>query len=158
MPDLGPAAGRAERAFSAYWFGARSQPRVELLLANMRVRFEAYPEALAVLRSWPDMDPDTRALVCHWHLQLADPLYRAFTGELLPERRASAPGEITRACAALLEKTTGLIEDRRQRLAAAQQRLAFGAVEADEDAGDDAELENAEPCPPAPIVALTRPL
>lgn len=97
VPDLGPPEGRADRAVSAYWFGARSHARAELLLANMRVRYEAWPSALAVLRTWPDMDPDTRALVCHWHQQLADPIYRRFTGELLPRRRAEGRWEIGRA-------------------------------------------------------------
>lgn len=81
----------AARAFDAWWFGARSLPRIEDLLSTMRVRYEAWPQALAVLHRWPHMGPDTRRLVCHWHLQLADPLYRAFTGAFLPERRSARP-------------------------------------------------------------------
>lgn len=84
-------------AFERYWFGARSMSRIEILLANFRARFDAYPEALRVLHAWIDMDPDTRRLICHWHLQLSDPLYRAFTGEALVERRLSARPELTRA-------------------------------------------------------------
>ncbi|GMV44306.1 MAG: hypothetical protein AMXMBFR64_60220 [Myxococcales bacterium] len=79
------------RAFEGYWFGARSLPRTEDLLAIMRARYEAYPAALAVLHRWSPMGPDTRRLVCHWHLQLADPLYRAFTGAFLPARRSARP-------------------------------------------------------------------
>lgn len=86
----------AQRAFDEYWFGARSLSRIEVLLANMRARFEAFPTALSVLHRWPRMSPDTRRLVCHWHLQLADPLYRRFTGCFLPERRAGARPEVTR--------------------------------------------------------------
>lgn len=97
VPDAGTTAGRADRAFNEFWFGARSHARVAVLLSNMRRRFDAYPSALEVLRAWPAMDPSTRALICHWHLQLADPLYRSFTGELLPMRRAEARAEITRA-------------------------------------------------------------
>jgi len=41
------------------------------------------------------MTPDTRACICHWHLQLSDPLYRAFTGTFLVDRRTMRP-EITR--------------------------------------------------------------
>jgi hypothetical protein len=37
------------------------------------------------------MDLATRRAVCHWHLQLSDPLYRSFTGEYLPARR-QVPG------------------------------------------------------------------
>ena len=97
VPDVGPAAGRADRAFKEFWFGARSHARVALLLANLRLRFDAYPDALAVLRAWPGMDPATRTALCHWHLQLADPLYRAFTGDFLAQRRARDRPEITRA-------------------------------------------------------------
>ncbi len=86
----------AQRAFDEYWFGARSLSRIEVLLANMRARFDAFPAALSVLHRWPSMSPDTRRLVCHWHLQLADPLYRLFTGHFLPERRAGARPEVTR--------------------------------------------------------------
>ena len=37
------------------------------------------------------MSPDARRVICHWHLQLADPLYRAFTGDYLVTRRRSSP-------------------------------------------------------------------
>ncbi len=75
-----------ERAFTEYWFGARSLPRVALLLTNFRARFDAYPAALAVLQQWSDMDLATRRAICHWHLQLSDPLYRTFTGTYLLAR------------------------------------------------------------------------
>ena len=32
-------------------------------------------------------DPATRQVICHWHAQLSDPIYRRFTGEFLIERR-----------------------------------------------------------------------
>lgn len=76
-----------ETAFSEYWFGARSLPRVRMLLATLRERFDAWPEALRVLSRWRTMSPFVRRLICHWHLQLADPLYRQFTGVYLPQRR-----------------------------------------------------------------------
>lgn len=85
----------ARRAFEEYWFGARSLSRVKVLLTNMRARFSAFPSALAVLHQWHDMSPDTRRAICHWHLQLTDPLYRRFTGAYLPERMGSRP-EVTR--------------------------------------------------------------
>ena len=81
----------AQQAFDEYWFGARSLARVEVLLANMRARFSAFPSALAVLHGWQHMSPETRRVICHWHLQLTDPLYRRFTGAYLVERRAG-PG------------------------------------------------------------------
>lgn len=89
-------AGTAQRAFNEYWFGARSLPRIEVLLANMRARFVAFPAALQVLHRWPHMSPATRTVVCHWHLQLSDPLYRTFTGTWLVARRAGSRPEITR--------------------------------------------------------------
>ena len=36
------------------------------------------------------MDVVSRQVVCHWHLQLSDPMYRRFTGNFLVERRGSA--------------------------------------------------------------------
>jgi hypothetical protein len=86
----------ARRAFDEYWFGARSLSWIKVLLTNMRARFDAFPAALSVLHRWPGMSPDTRRSVCHWHLQLADPLYRLFTGYVLAERRAGARPEVTR--------------------------------------------------------------
>lgn len=85
-----------QQAFDEYWFGARSLPRVRMLLANFRVRFDAFPAALSALHGWADVSPDTRRLVCHWHLQLADSLYRAFTGDYLPRRRQGHRAEVTR--------------------------------------------------------------
>ena len=56
VTDPGPASGRADRAFKDFWFGARSHARVSVLLANLRLRFDAYPQALAVLRAWREME------------------------------------------------------------------------------------------------------
>ena len=89
-------APQPERAFSEYWFGARSLPRVRMLLAMLRERFDAWPEALRVLAGWKTMSSSTRRLICHWHLQLADPLYRHFTGVFLPQRRAESMHTIRR--------------------------------------------------------------
>jgi hypothetical protein len=91
-----PGMATAARAFEEYWFGARSLSRIEELLSNMQIRFDAFPAALEVLHRWPDMSPDTRRVVCHWHLQLADPLYRDFTGEYLARRRAGPRPTVTR--------------------------------------------------------------
>lgn len=85
----------AKDAFDGYWFGAKSLARVRVLLTNLGARFAAFPPALSVLRRWESMTPDTRACICHWHMQLSDPLYRSFTGTFLVERRALRP-EITR--------------------------------------------------------------
>lgn len=86
----------SQAVFEAWWFGAKSLDRVQVLLANFRARFDAFPQALQVLHRWRDMSPATRSLVCHWHLQLSDPLYRSFTGDYLVQRRAGPRPEVTR--------------------------------------------------------------
>jgi hypothetical protein len=78
--------------------------RVRVLLANFVSRYDTHPAALATLRRWSGlpqghpaaMDPATRRLLCHWHLQLADPIYRAFTGTYLPERRLEVASGLDR--------------------------------------------------------------
>ena len=86
-------------AFHAFWFGAKSLPRVQVLLQSFRVRFDAFPDALAALHAWSMRDPESLAdaarFVCHWHTQLTDPLYRAFT-RFLVERRDSPNPTVTR--------------------------------------------------------------
>jgi hypothetical protein len=77
---------QAEVAFEAGWFGHRSLTRLRELLTNLRARYEAFPSALQVLHSWQCMGGDTQKLICHWHLQLSDPLYRQFSGAFLPDR------------------------------------------------------------------------
>jgi hypothetical protein len=85
-PDI-PRGQRAVVAFEERWFGNKSMARVRELLATFRHRFDAYPVALEVLRRWRPSDPATRRNICHWHMQLTDPLYRAFTGSFLEQRR-----------------------------------------------------------------------
>lgn len=85
-----------EQAFEGYWFGARSLPRIKVLLTNLRARFSAFPNALWVLHRWPAMSPSVRRSIAHWHLQLADPLYRAFSGDALVQRRQRHEPTITR--------------------------------------------------------------
>lgn len=82
-----PAADRALVAFEQRWFGSKSLERVRFLLASFADRYDPFPEALAVLRRWTSMDASARQVICHWHLQLSDPLYRRFTGTFLLERR-----------------------------------------------------------------------
>ena len=85
-----------QQAFDEYWFGAKSLQRVKILLASFRRRFDAARGSLAVLRQWSDASPETRKLICHWHLQFSDPLYRRFAGDYLVKRRHGARAEITR--------------------------------------------------------------
>jgi hypothetical protein len=91
-----PAGDRALLAFEQRWFGSKSLERVRFLLASFADRYDAYPEALGVLRRWRAMDAATRQVVCHWHLQLSDPLYRRFTGKFLVERRGLRDPKVDR--------------------------------------------------------------
>lgn len=86
----------SQDAFERATFGSRSFPRVERIMADMRHRFDAFPFALDVLKRWPGMSPEDRVLICHWHMQLADPLYRAFTGNLLVDRYAGPRASVDR--------------------------------------------------------------
>jgi hypothetical protein len=79
-------APKTDLAFEQAWFGRKSHARVDVLLVNFRARFYAMPEALRALRAWRTIEPQERALVCHWHTQLTDPMYRHFTGDFLPDR------------------------------------------------------------------------
>lgn len=94
-----PAVAIADRALVAFeqrWFGSKSLERVRFLLASFVDRYDAFPEALDVLRRWRSMDAMTRQMICHWHTQLSDPLYRQFTGKFLVERRALRDAKIDR--------------------------------------------------------------
>jgi hypothetical protein len=91
-----PAAARANLAFEQRWFGAKSLERVRYLLSSFQVRYDAFPDALAALCRWRTMDAASRQVICHWHLQLSDPLYRRFSDELLNLRRVLPSAKIDR--------------------------------------------------------------
>lgn len=91
-----PLAERALIAFEQRWFGSKSLERVRYLIASFANRYDAFPEALAVLRKWTSMDAGTRQTLCHFHLQLSDPLYRRFTGGFLVERRGVRDASVNR--------------------------------------------------------------
>lgn len=80
-------ADRARIAFERRWFGTKSEARVRTLMTDMIERFDVYPEALALFRRLGTVPSNLRPFLCHVHTQLADPVYRGFTGELLPTRR-----------------------------------------------------------------------
>ncbi len=105
-----PAAARAVAAFEQRWFGAKSLARVRVLLPYLAARYDAFPNALAALRRWRAMEPDTRRVICHWHLQLTDPIYRSFTGDFLPTRREVNAASLDRA--ATLRWMRGAFPDR----------------------------------------------
>lgn len=87
----------AMNAFRGQWFGQASENRCKRIMRNMRARYDAYPDALRVLSTWEPRDLEIRTVICHWHTQLADPLYRRFTGEYLEERRQTIGPEVDRS-------------------------------------------------------------
>jgi len=78
---------RARVAFERRWFGTKSEARLRTIMTDMVERFDAFPEALALLQRLGSVPAVLRPWICHLHTQLADPIYRRFTGDLLPERR-----------------------------------------------------------------------
>lgn len=95
-----PAANRASVAFAQRWFGIKSEARVRTIMTDMAERFDAYPEALALLHRVGRIPVAARTLICHVHTQLADPVYRRFAGTFLAERREQGRGTIDRAVVA----------------------------------------------------------
>jgi hypothetical protein len=76
---------RTKAAFEGRWFGSKSESRVRTLLSDMTLRFDEFPQALSAIRVWKP-PREVAPWVCHFHTQLADPIYRRFTGEFLPTR------------------------------------------------------------------------
>lgn len=104
-PELA-SADRALAAFTDRWFGAKSLERIRVLLPYLAARYDAFPNALAALRRWRSMEPDTRRVICHWHLQLTDPIYRRFSGGFLPDRRDTPGASLNRNVALRWVRTT----------------------------------------------------
>ncbi len=98
-PATLPAAAtqRAVIALEQRWFGAKTPARIRFVLGNLAARYDQFPDALTVLHRWPAMDPATRQVICHWHLQLSDPIYRRFTGQFLVERRQQSGADLDRS-------------------------------------------------------------
>lgn len=95
-----PVAERAAVAFQQRWFGTKSEARVRTLVGDMVERFDRSPTALSMLQGLGRIPEPLRSFVCHLHTQLADPIYRAFTGEWLPQRRAEGRTTVDRLAAA----------------------------------------------------------
>jgi hypothetical protein len=91
-----PPSERPKLAFERRWFGSKSLERVRYLLGSFATRYDAFPSALSVLQRWTSMDLATRQALCHWHLQLSDPIYRRFTAELLVQRRGLREAKVDR--------------------------------------------------------------
>jgi len=93
-----PARTRTDEAIIAFeerWFGHRSLARVRVLLGAFEERFVAFGPAQAALARWLPRDASTRGPICHWHVQLADPLYRAFASTFLDSQRERPERAVT---------------------------------------------------------------
>ncbi len=77
---------RVRIAFEERWFGSRAMARVQYLVQTFQVRFDSFPSALKALAIWNPTELSDRLAVCHWHLQLSDPIYRKFSSTHLVER------------------------------------------------------------------------
>ncbi|MFM7425256.1 MAG: hypothetical protein ACKO7W_09750 [Elainella sp.] len=126
-----PREKRAEGAFEERWFGSKSMDRVRRLLAEFSHRYDAYPVALQVLTQWRPSDAVTRQNICHWHMQLADPTYRAFTGVFLEQRRLQPGAGIDRDGVARWVSQQLKVEWS----SATTQRMAAGLIASATDAG-----------------------
>lgn len=126
-----PKEKRAVVAFEERWFGSRSMARVRSLLVELSHRFDAYPIALQVLGYWCPSDPTTRQNICHWYMQLTDPMYRTFTGVFLEQRRFQSNPSIDRDIVA--RWVTQKLES--EWSAATTLRMATGLIATVADAG-----------------------
>lgn len=95
-----PTSDRARVAFEQRWFGTKSEARVRTIMTDMIERFDAFPEALLVLQEAGTLPARLRPFICHLHTQLADPIYRRFTGEFLPGLRREGRTSLDRPAVA----------------------------------------------------------
>ena len=70
---------RRARASAEDWYPDFSEARLRYVLSELERRFP--PATRSALRAWSPEEQS--ALVCHWHLQWSDPLYRDFTSSYL---------------------------------------------------------------------------
>jgi hypothetical protein len=75
-----------QRAFEERWFGSRPMGRVQYLVKHFKDRFQAFPNSLKALQHWNPLELSDRKIICHWHLQLSDPIYRQVFASHLQER------------------------------------------------------------------------
>jgi hypothetical protein len=75
------AAERRRRAAQEGWYPELSEARLKYLLSELEKRFPQ--SSLPALQAWSPEGERQAPLVCHWHLQCSDPLYRDFTSSYL---------------------------------------------------------------------------
>lgn len=93
------------RAFKESWFGELSQSRAHYLVTTLERRFP-FPARQQLGFKRRDTLQQNQ-LVCHWHLQLTDPLYRSFTTSFLFEQWALGEGSVNlEQCVAWVSRQT----------------------------------------------------
>ena len=122
---------KVKEAFEGRWFGSRTMARVRYLVRNFLYRFDAFPGSLQTLHRWAPTDIADRSVICHWHVQLSDPLYREFTSTFLGMRWARPAPNIDRSAAVrwVEEKTEGRWSS------STSQRMATGLLACAAEAG-----------------------
>jgi len=76
-----------EQAVTEHWFDGLSDARTRYIVGQLSKRFPY--EARRELGFGKGLEPRQAQLICHWHLQLTDPVYRRFTSEYLLSRWTS---------------------------------------------------------------------
>ena len=125
-----PAAEIARTADEQGWFGDMSSSRVRYVVRQLQKRFP-YP-ARKLLGFEPRAESDRNALICHWHLQLNDPLYRHYTSHYLLGCWSGPTTSVT------LDGTEKWVRQRpsaRDWKANTQRRMASGLMSAATEAG-----------------------
>ena len=125
-----PAAEIARTAEEQGWFGDISSSRVRYVVRQLQKRFP-YP-ARKLLGFQPRAGSGQDALVCHWHLQLNDPLYRHYTSHYLLGCWSGPTTSVT------LDGTEQWVRGRpsaREWKANTQRRMASGLMSAATEAG-----------------------
>ena len=120
----------ARAAEEQHWFGEISSSRVRYVVRHLQKRFP-YP-ARELLGFQPRPDSSSDALICHWHLQLHDPLYRDYTSLYLLRCWSGPTTSVT------IDETEKWVRSRpsaRDWEANTQRRMASGLMSAATEAG-----------------------
>jgi hypothetical protein len=119
-----------EKAILEAWFENLSESRVKYLVNQLEKRFPFEVRALLGFQERPDENQNR--LICHWSLQLTDPLYRSYTCEHLLERWSNPDSSVSLASSIRWVKKEPITADWSQ---ATVRRLAAGLLSAATEAG-----------------------
>ena len=125
-----PAKELVVRALEESWYPELSQARTDYLVKQLERRFPYPVRQKLGFRSRSDQSANQ--LICHWHLQLVDPLYRRFTQEFLLSRWSAAEASVN------LEQSEAWVrslETTRDWKSVTVRRLASGLLSAAGEAG-----------------------